>query len=163
MKKIFLIVQLLILTIIAATGQENQKANPLKDSIDAQRFIFVPRTVLPQSMNSRMVNGYYEMKITKDKITVYLPYIGRAYSANIGQPAGPLDFEMTDFSYTTSKGKKGSDEIVIKPNVNTTDVRDMRLSVYDNGSAYLSVNFNSRQPISFNGYTDTIKEKKEKK
>lgn len=163
MKQIFLILIGALIGHTALLGQDTKpEVSPIKDLVYAQRFIFVPKSIIPQSGGSKFINSYYEMKVTKEKITCYLPYAGRAYNAAYGQIEGPLDFSITDFSYKAVPGKKQNTEITIKPNGNATDVREMQLTVYDNGSAYMHVNFNNRQPVSFNGNVDVIKEKKEK-
>ncbi|MBA4196674.1 MAG: hypothetical protein C0459_03875 [Chitinophaga sp.] len=160
MKKIFFLFCVVVTTISFAQKQKEELS--VKDMLSERRFCFVAQTMLPQSGSSRMIDSYYDLKITKDKIICSLPYFGRAYSVNIGSTTGPLDFTATDFSYDAKPTKKGNaTEIKIVPaKTANTDVNTMILTVFDNGNATLQVTFNNRQAISYNGNVKALKAEK---
>jgi hypothetical protein len=158
-----LLISLFLFVSILTNAQDKKVTAPIKDSVIAQRYVFTPTNMMPQGSKSRMVDAGYELKVTKEKISCYLPYAGRAYNVNPASSNGPLDFSANTFDYTATEGKKNELNIVIKPRGSNIDVRDLQLTVYENGTAYLNANFNNRQPISFNGNVDVIKEKKKKK
>ncbi len=150
MKTVYLaaIFALITLNICHAQDKEN---NPLTDSVKARHFIFSAQTMVPSIAGSNNLTGGYDLRISQNKIICYLPYAGKAYSSSYGETKGPLDFTSEKFSYTATQGDKGKWEVVIKPS-DTNDVREMDMDIYDNGTAYLNVNFNNRQPVSFNGF-----------
>ena len=70
--------------------------------------------------------------------------------ADYGQPGG-LNFTSTEFQYNLKSKKKGGWDITIKP-TDIKDVRQMFLSIGENGYASLQVISNNRQTISYYGY-----------
>jgi hypothetical protein len=100
-------------------------------------------------MRSRQVTGF-ELRISKDTINSYLPYFGRAYSTDYGTRNSGAEFTSFDFSYTESTNKKGQRSIVIEPRDNK-DVREVRVTLYGDGHAYVQLNFNQRQSIGYRG------------
>lgn len=92
----------------------------------------------------------YDIRISGDSITAYLPYFGRAHTARMNAEGG-IRFTSTNFQYQVTKRRKGSWLVLIEPN-DTRDVRQMSLSVSSSGYGILQVNSNNRDPISFNGY-----------
>ena len=85
-----------------------------------------------------------------DTLISQLPYFGRAYSAPMDMKGGGIEFTSTDFAYTLEAKKKGRWSISIEPK-DEKDVRQMILSVSENGYASLQVLSNNRDPINFNG------------
>jgi Domain of unknown function (DUF4251) len=145
---------LLVSTMVAAqdskTDQSEANAN-VKAMIDAKRYLFKAQSAHPTRGRVVQLNSEYDVKITPDTIRSYLPYYGRAYSAPIGETEGPLDFVSKDFEYKQQDRKKGGWDITIKPK-DGKGVREMFLTVFENGTASLRVSSNNREPISFNGH-----------
>lgn len=144
----------LINTIAAAqdskSDQSKENAN-VKAMVDAKRYLFKAQSAHPTRGRVVQLNSEYDLKITPDTIRSYLPYYGRAYSAPIGESEGPLDFVSKDFEYNQQDRKKGGWDITIKPK-DGKGVREMFLTVFENGTASLRVSSNNREPISFNGH-----------
>ncbi len=88
----------------AQTKQEKEaaKAAEVKKLVDDQRYVFIAQTVLPQSGRVRQVTPDFDFTVTKDTITSWLPYFGRAFSATLGTEGG-IKFESKDFEYTKSR------------------------------------------------------------
>jgi hypothetical protein len=61
-----------------------------------------------------------------------------------------MDFTLTNFEYNVIQGRKGRQEIIMRP-VESSDIRQMILTVYPNGNATLLALSNTRQQISYNG------------
>jgi hypothetical protein len=120
-------------------------------------LIFIPQIVYPTGMATRQATSGFELRISKDTVISYLPYFGRAYSTDYGSRDGGATFNSFDFSYTESTNKKRARNIVIKPKDNK-DVREIRITIYGDGYAYVQLNFNQRQGI---GYRGQISEEKE--
>lgn len=114
---------------------------------------------MPGSTGTRILNldpgnGF---NLKKDLFSVALPYFGRAFNATPGDANnGGIRFESKDFRVKQSTTKKGNTLFVIT----TVDQREsyvFNLEIFKNGSAFLSVSSNNRQPISFDGNISTAK------
>jgi hypothetical protein len=79
-----------------------------------------------------------------------LPYFGRAYQPPPDLKGGGIEFTSTDYGYTLEAKRKGRWTITLDPR-DARDVRQMILSVSENGYANLQVLSNNRDPISFSG------------
>lgn len=148
--------------------------------LDAQNYVFVATTANPlnasdinQVMRSmpgfnggggviNLTGGSYDLKVTKDSVTAYLPYYGRSYTPKMGgNDESGIKFKSKDFTYKNVLRKKGNRLITLVPK----DVKDnysLTLLVTPTGYATLSVTNNTQQPISFNGYLAETPVKKEK-
>ena len=114
-------------------------------------WTFTAAEVMPQYGSTRHADGNYSVNYSNNKLVVYLPYFGRAYSgANVLSSTGPLDFTTNKFTITQKETKKGHWSITIKPK-DYNEVQSMNFMFYDNGSANLSVTMTNRTPISFTG------------
>ncbi|HEV8282828.1 MAG TPA: DUF4251 domain-containing protein [Chitinophagaceae bacterium] len=134
---------------------QNKEAE-IKNSIQAEEFIFHAQTALPTSGSSRQLTSEYDLKVSKNSVVSHLPYFGRAYSVPYGSADGGLNFTSSKFSYTSKNRKKGGWEITIKP-TDVTDFREFSLIISENGYGTLQALTNNRQPISFTGYVTSIK------
>lgn len=140
-----------IIPAVSQAQNKKDKQAQIKEMVEAQNYVFKAQTALPSSGRSRQLNTDFDLRISKDTIVSYLPYFGRAYTAPLNPSEGPLNFTTTSFDYKVTNRKKGGWDIVITPK-DLQDPRQMALSVFDNGSASLTVTSNNRQPIAFNGY-----------
>jgi hypothetical protein len=142
--------------IVIAQKKVSAKEMEIKTLLYSQQYIFYAQSVIPSSGRQRFLTSEYTVSISKDTIVSYLPYFGRAYSATIGSTDGGIKFTSVDFDYKISERKKGGWEISIHPK-GGQDVQKLNFTVYNNGTAYLFVNSNNRQSISFNGYVSARK------
>ncbi|WP_259067605.1 DUF4251 domain-containing protein [Mucilaginibacter sp. X4EP1] len=158
-----------VLSIAAAqtTKQQKQAAKEatIKKMVDSVHYVFKANYALPMRGGQKTLTSDYDFIVKKDTITAYLPYFGRAYTApnDIYTNEGGIKFKTADFSYDNKPGKKGGWEITIKPkdsNIsNWRSVQQMYLSISTNGYATLRVISSNRDPISFDGYIESIKSK----
>ena len=131
--------------------------NPSAKKQPKTTLIFVPQTVYPLGMAVRQATSGFELRISKDTINSYLPYFGRAYNADYDSRDGGAQFISSDFNYTESTNKKGERNITIKPKDNK-DVREVRITIYGDGYAYVQLTFNQRQSIRYRGQISGQKE-----
>jgi len=117
------------------------------------RIRFVPETMYPAGSRARQVNPGFMLELGPDTLISDLPYIGRAFATPYGSTAGPLNVTLTGFRYTETKDRKGARIINVKPQAGG-DIRELTLTCYKNGGAYLQVYFNRRQSIGFRGRID---------
>jgi hypothetical protein len=137
--------------------QQNASFSPadIISAVNAQRYIFRPQTVTPLSGPTRQLSYSYFVKILKDSVISYLPYIGQAYSAPINPSQNSLDFTSTQFDYAASPKKDGWN-ITIKPKDNNEE-QQLFFTVASNGFANLQVISTNKQSISFNGFIQPVK------
>lgn len=119
--------------------------------LTSQNFVFIAESVLPQRGGLRQLTSRYDLVVAKDSLVSQLPYFGRAFSAPMDPSQAGINFTETDYQYKVTKNRKKGWEVEISPR-SVRDVRQMILSVFDNGTASLRVSSVNRQPISFNGF-----------
>jgi hypothetical protein len=131
--------------------------------VDDVNYIFEANYANPMRGGGRSLTSEYDLKVSKDTIIAYLPYFGRAYIAPTNPTEGGIKFTWTKFDYSVKQTKNGSWEILIKPkekNIsNASDVQNLRLSISTSGYASLQVISSNRDPISFNGTIEEVKQK----
>lgn len=120
-------------------------------AVENKEYIFVATQMIPQRGRTFNLNSYYDVVVSEDSVISFLPYFGRAHTAPVNPADGGITFTSTNFTYSSTTPREGRWEIKIRPE-DETSVLDMLLTVFKGGSAYLSVNFINRTPVSFNGY-----------
>lgn len=138
------------------SSKEQDKAAVIKEMIDQKSYTFNAEFTTPMKGGRRYLDPGYTLKVRPDTVISDLPYFGRAYSAEYGSSDGGLKATSTSFEYEMKDRKKGGWEILIK----TKDQKEqlqMVLTIFDNGSASLTVSSTSRQPISYDGNIDLKK------
>lgn len=139
------------------------KAAEVKRLVESQNYVFQATYALPSGFQPRALNDGYDFTVSKDKIAVYLPYFGRAYTAPRNLNDGGLKLTTSKFDYK-SELKKDYWSIIVKPKQDNDpgvkDVQSLRLTVQSNGSATLFVTSLSKQPITFSGYIEEVKSNK---
>ncbi|MEO5649352.1 MAG: DUF4251 domain-containing protein [Ginsengibacter sp.] len=116
--------------------------------IQAHEFKFVAESVTPLRGRMRHLTSLYDVMVKKDSLVSYLPYFGRAYQAPINSSEGGIQFTSTQFSYEVTNDKRNSWNVSIKPGTQR-DVEQFLFTIFDNGTATLSVTSTYRDPISF--------------
>ena len=137
-----------------ANEEKSNRETAVKKMMDDHRFVFKAQSVNPSRGRVVQLNSNYDLLVSSDTVRSYLPYFGRAYSAPIGGSGGGIEFLSRNFDYNQQPRKKGGWNITIRPK-DVTDVREMFLTVFENGTASLRVSSNNREPISYNGILDT--------
>lgn len=130
---------------------DDQKKAEIQNLVQSKDYTFVAQSILPQSGRSINLTTIYNLKVNGDTVVSDLPYFGRAYVAPLNPAEGGIHFTSTDFNYQIKNRKKGGWDILIEPK-DTKDVKQMPLTISENGYASLSVISNNRQSISYNGY-----------
>lgn len=149
---------LLALTVLFSSSlfAQEKDQNKLKELVESKSFVFKAQTASPMGGSLRQLTGEYDLRLQGNAVTAYLPYFGRTYTAPAPGASGGIDFSTSKFEYSYKARKKGGWEVTILPK-EVSDVRQLFLTISENGYGTLQVSSNSRQPISFNGY---IAEKK---
>jgi hypothetical protein len=154
MKKLTIFFAFLFFAAIEACSPQQKatalNADQISQAVQSQSYQFLATYVQPSGGRQRNVTGTYTLNVSKTEVVADLPYFGKAYNAQIGSTDGGVKFQSKDFTYSIEAGKKGSQEIKIKPK-DVADTQDLFLTIYDNGSATLRVNSVNRQSISYTG------------
>ena len=135
-------------------ARQNTKEEAIKKLLSSRMYQFIPQSAQPQSGRSIPISNY-SLTIRKDSLASYLPYLGVAHSAKMNPGKGPLDFNATNFAYSTKDGKKGNTLISIKLD-DASGAQEFNFIVSSSGYATLNVTFNSRQSMSFYGQIGDI-------
>ena len=165
-KLIFLFIVLLTVPNIIAQKADKKSRKEIKAEkkvllkekiqkiVDSKTFEFIPNTALPARGRSISISQF-NLQLKNDTLTSYLPYYGRAYTADYGSTSSPLNFEGVIENYEKTRGKKNYN---VQFNVkNKSDNLVYRFQIFDNGSTSLNVQSVNRQSISFNGYIEELK------
>jgi hypothetical protein len=155
---LFLTMSLLFAAIVlpaAAFGQKSKKDSiqvaTITALVESKHYIFKARSVTPMGGRMRQLTSDYGLKVSHDTIISDLPYFGRAYSTTMNSSDAGIQFTSKDFEYVVTPKKKGNGWDINIKFKDTKDVKQMQLSIFDNGSSSLQVISNSRQSISFDG------------
>jgi len=123
--------------------------------VDSRNFLFDATYVSPQRGGGHALGSPYDVTVTPDTISAYLPYFGEAHLADYGSTDGGIKVKWTKFDYKVTVNKKGNKEILITPkNISAGDpkaVQSFRFFISSDGYATLQIINLNRDPISFNG------------
>jgi hypothetical protein len=140
----------IVLYLISYAGFAQDTQRGLEEAITQKSYTFIAESMMPLRATFRDLDVGYGFKINGDTLTSNLPYMGRAYMADIGSTDGPLDFTSYKFDYSVKPRKKGGWSIQIKIR-DTKGEQRFNLSVRENGMAMLSVSSVDRESTSYNG------------
>lgn len=143
---------LFLLTILFAgiyTANAQKTAEEIKKMVESKSFVFKAETARPMRGGNQQLSAGYDLTINPGSIVAYLPFYGRAQTVPIGSSDGGIKFNSTDFQYEASRNKN-SWRVTIKTN-DVSNVRQLFLTIYDNGSASLDVMNINRDDMSFSG------------
>lgn len=143
----------IFLIFISGTVLAQHKADRTRSILESKNFSFIAQSALPSRGNFRNLTSEYDLTVIGDSLSVYLPYFGEAF-APIDPTENPLQFSNKGIKYSASQTRKGNWNITIVPS-GIHDARQFNLSITSSGYGTLTVNFNNRQPITFNGYLST--------
>lgn len=164
--KFYLILSALMLILYSCSSQTYMDQQTLTKVMADKEFTFMARHAnptnydvinvmnsLPNSTSSRMLEldyGYgYNLK--NNELEVTLPYFGRTYIPSMDPQKAGYRFTSKDFEMNEIAGRKGSRVFIISPR-DVQNVRRIITEIYPNGVAYVSIDSNDRQPISYDGY-----------
>ena len=168
-------------TSVAQTSKADKKAAKsaeLKRIIDGKNYAFKANFAQPLSTINAQIGGMstplntsnipltssYDVTLSHDTLSAYLPYYGVAYTAPVDSREGGVKFTTTKFDYKVTGKKNGTVQLSFKPlELNQrppSDVQSMTLTVSESGFANLQITLLNRQSISYTGTLEEIKPKK---
>ena len=142
------IVMLAVCGNLSSTAIKDLKGDELINAIEGQSFVMSANQMVPMGAPSKMLDGSNFVKIEGNTIESALPYFGRATSVPYGGGTA-LHFKAEILEYKIMTKAKST--MVYVKTRNTEDVYEYNFDIYDNGTAYLSVNAINRDPVRFHG------------
>lgn len=154
-------IRILIITVFATLFLNNAKAQNLTTAqvdslINSKHYTFKAERMNPQRGGQKYLTSEYFLRVDGDSLISSLPYFGRAYTAPLNPEDVGYNFTSTNFDYNAVPKKKESYQITINTKDKMNTVMFV-LTVYNNGTAYLQVTSNNKQPISYTGYLKQLK------
>ena len=151
MKRIILSILTPFIVLASSIQAQDIDAATVQKAVETKSYIFKAESASPQRGGLRQLTPEYELIVKPDTVVSYLPYYGRSFSAPINPSETGIKFTSMNYKYSVKKKKKNRWDITIQP-TDVSDIRDLSLTVFDNGRASLRVNSNTRDAISFDGY-----------
>lgn len=100
---------------------------------------------------ARTVTPDFFLELRGDTLRSYLPYLGQVHRAPVLSPSQGLNFDAPLLGYRESRPKTHLSLVEIDVKTQE-DLYRYRVEIYDTGSAYIHVQSQHRDPISFDGY-----------
>ena len=150
---------IILLLILCVSGQLTKVTAQTNTAslLQNKRFQFSPATVYPLTGKSRNVAGSgYFLQLRSDTLSLYLPYFGKSFSSfsNAFTKGGAFDETfIKNFTYTLQQNAKSS---TINIAIQQGDVAKIIMTIYANGTADVSLQSNSRQPIRYFGQIGAV-------
>ena len=146
MNRIILCVFTLFFALANSIQAQDIDAAIVQKAVETKNYVFKAETATPQRGGLRQLTPEYELLVRPDTVISFLPYFGRSYSAPINPSDAGIKFTSMNYEYSVKNKKKNRWDITIKPN-DVSAIRDLNLTVFDNGRASLRVNSNDREAI----------------
>jgi hypothetical protein len=144
---------LLMITVFRVSAKDDEiKADTVKKRIENKSFVFVAQSAMPLKGGSILLTASFDVKISGDTVTAYLPYYGEAHTAIFGHDESGIKFKSVRNKYS-AKQKKNGWNIIIKPEDVGYGIA-LYFDVSKSGYTTLIVRDNRRDIISFRGYLD---------
>lgn len=171
MKKL-LIILVMLFSVSILSAQETQMTHKEKKAskkaeliektkslVEAGAWQFDATRMLPSSGRARTLTTSYRVVVKDSLVDSYLPYFGRAYSAEYGSSESPMSFKGEISDIKVEESKKGGWMVTFKT-TNKNDRLDLTFFISETGSVNLTVNSTNRQAISYYGDLSEIDMKK---
>ncbi|MEE6186922.1 DUF4251 domain-containing protein [Niabella digestorum] len=167
MKRIIFILAIALLIMGCASTQNVATTQAeIEQKINEQRYTFVaqsvvptedsrfnPRLMFPQGNNLYQLTSRYDLKVTPDSVTAYLPFFGRAFTAPLDPTKGGIQFTSTKFTYKKNI-RKNNFHITILPQ-DVSEIQSIYLTISPSGYGSVQITSTNRTPISYHGIIET--------
>ena len=151
------IVVAVLLSVLAACATKQERAERLAQTRQSIMEALANRQmrIEVRSMNtvrygSKIVTPDFFLELRGDTLRSYLPYLGVAHQAPMVSPSEGLNFETVMKSYHQSNPKPDLARLEIEAKTKE-DFFVYHIEVYYTGKAFISVQSQHRDPISFDG------------
>jgi hypothetical protein len=127
-------------TVKAQTSLKDDKADK---AAEVKKYVQEKDYVFEATNKGGMPLSYhkFDIAIAKDTLVADLP-----------GHAGKIKFDCTNYGYSEWRGKNGNMEVMIKPNSQMADVKQINMEITPQGHAMVKVERSHGGPLSLNGY-----------
>lgn len=165
-KTVFIGVLFMVTLLLSCASQPYLDQKTFDELVNSNQFTFMAKRAnptnfdvinvinsLPNANSARMLelDYAYSVEIKENELEVNLPYFGRGFNPSYDTSKNSYTFTSKDFTLSKVQSKKGNWVYTISPK-DVKNIRVIYLEVFKNGTAYLSVDSNDRQAISYDGY-----------
>ena len=151
------IVVAVLLSVLAACATKQERAERLAqtrqsimEALAKRQLRIEVRSMNTMRYGSRIVTPDFFLELRGDTLRSYLPYLGVAHQAPMASPSEGLNFETVMKSYHQSNPKPDLARLEIEAKTKE-DFFVYHIEVYYTGKAFISVQSQHRDPISFDG------------
>ena len=151
------IVVVVLLSVLAACATKQERAERLAqtrmgimEALAKRQLRIEVRSMNTMRYGSRIVTPDFFLELRGDTLRSYLPYLGVAHQAPMASPSEGLNFETVMKSYHQSNPKPDLARLEIEAKTKE-DFFVYHVEVYYTGKAFISVQSQHRDPISFDG------------
>ena len=151
------IVVVVLLSVLAACATKQERAERLAqtrmgimEALAKRQLRIEVRSMNTMRYGSRIVTPDFFLELRGDTLRSYLPYLGVAHQAPMASPSEGLNFETMMKSYHQSNPKPDLARLEIEAKTKE-DFFVYHIEVYYTGKAFISVQSQHRDPISFDG------------
>lgn len=146
-----------LLSVLAACATKQERAERLtqtriaiKEAVANRQLRIDVRSMNTMRYGSKIVTPDFFLELRGDTLRSYLPYLGVAHQAPMTSPSEGLNFETVMKSYQQTNPKTDLARIDIEAKTKE-DFFVYHIEVYYTGKAFISVQSQHRDPISFDG------------
>ena len=138
-----------------ATSQQRaerrqQLAHQVERAVSSRQLKIEVTTMSTQRYGSHMVTPDFFVAMRGDTLESYLPFFGRAYALPYGSPSQGLNFTSLIKGYRQSALKHNGMRMELEV-ASQEDRYRYQIDVYPNGKAYIRVQGQERDAVSFDG------------
>ena len=165
MKRLGIIVLVVLFTSLTGFQKNDKKAIKAKERlemaqlIESGRFRFVARSANSILGNFDHLSYNYDMVFDSLRITAYLPYYGRAYTASYGNNEGGVKFDLKAEHLDKNWNERKQLFTLSTELSDSKDAYSVNLTAGLDGYADLKINFRDRTWMSYYGTIEKIETK----
>jgi len=154
---VLLLLSLPLLNYAQDNTSDTSELSPVAKMLLNHTYQFTATYMQPMTGRQRYIaSDGYTLKVSKEKVEADLPYFGKATVAPVNPDEAGIKFTSKDFVYQSTTLTKAREQITIQPK-DVTDIQQVYLIVYPDGTADLRINSNSKQAISYTGKISALK------
>ncbi|MDR2286332.1 MAG: DUF4251 domain-containing protein [Prevotellaceae bacterium] len=152
MKK-FLTFVLLMFTVFAGFAKDGEiTVDSLNKRLEGKSFVFVAQSAMPLKGKFISLSPSFDVKVSGDTVTAYLPYYGEVHSATFPSEEGGINFKSIRHKYKVQQKKNGWN-VSIKPEDIGRSI-ELNFDISKSGNVMLRVTDQRKDPITFKGFLE---------
>lgn len=147
---------------ITITGCSSSKSTTefekgtIEEMINNHSFIFMAEKMYPLREKTVVLTSLlYDVYVNNDSLVSFLPYSGQFFFGKADPSKVSTQFTSTNFTYEVKAVKNNQWQVILTPKDAPT-IQKLSFTIFDNGSASVSVSSTSMDQISYDGYLKKI-------